>query len=1119
MATSRMSSFLRQLTRGMAAQTLADHADRDLVQRLLNKPDEAAFEALVRRHGPMVYRVCWRILQQAEDVEDAFQATFLLLARKLTTVKKRDSLASWLHGVAHRVSLDAKKHAAKRRRHERQAPVSSSDPPDDLTWKELRTVLDAELASLPEKFRLPLILCYLEGQSQEEAARQLSWSKRTLMRRLEEARSALGRRLTRKGFAWSAALSGVLLSDCVAPAALSSRFIGSTVEAAASALVGRAAPGIVSANVTALTEGVVKTMSVSKMKFVVPGVLLVGALVSGARVLFVAHRAKEPFPLDGTSGLAQAAEADEPKEPAFLVSAREVATMPAKTRTKFMALQQGGKALLTITAAGEVVSWNLQTQKASAPRQLPGKNVLGLSADGTVAVIADGKIIRDVDPATHQVKSSRREGNPRLLRVADTATGRVLATVETAGPPPGTAERVAARKPHPDVKYPPGTFNPNGTFKFNPDDWIPVNAALAPDNRTLAAESGSYLEVWSLRDDQAKRIANIEQPFDRPDAPMITFAFSADAKRVAIGGYDGLVIWDLTARKRMLFLPLKLEQDNTYSSIAQLEDVAFTPDGRTVIAAGSRHYSWGDVLRQQRKTARTCWLRAWNTANGVEKWTREYAACKEDVGKENHRPRFETAAISGNGAVLAAGSVDGRVKLIAPRTGQELGTVRVAGLGDWYKAYLSTDARTLILKGGRVVRVELTKGRALIGNEAEPADGWVPPWKPIDPNAQPAAAEKPSPAAKEYHALLKEHKEYFDRVEKEAAKLKSDEAMRQFMEKYRLQPQVFARRFLDLAQKYPETPEAVDALWFAFTMMSNGPEAEQAVAALAGRYMKHEKTTKQFERVVTGPHPRAGRDLLRAFAQSGATEQVRAQASFKLAKSLAAVADLTERLRDDKSGVVSRQMERDHPLGDELVKSFLAENPDQLRAEAKKLFEEIAAKHGSVPHPYMRGTLGEAVEWELADLRNPTLAVGKTAPDIESKDVKGQAFKLSDYRGQVVLLTFSGNWCGPCRAMYPHERALVERLKGKRFVALSVNTDREKKTLEESIRKGEITWRCWWDGSGGEGPISKSWHIEGFPDIFVLDAKGVIRFRGLRGEALDQAIDSLLKEQEAPTTR
>src|SRR5580704_16760204 len=113
MATSRMNSFLGQLTRRMSAERLSKQSDLELVECLLAGRDEAAFEALVRRHGPMVYRVCWRVLQQADDCEDAFQATFLVLARKLATVKKHDSLASWLHGVAHRVALDVGKQAAR----------------------------------------------------------------------------------------------------------------------------------------------------------------------------------------------------------------------------------------------------------------------------------------------------------------------------------------------------------------------------------------------------------------------------------------------------------------------------------------------------------------------------------------------------------------------------------------------------------------------------------------------------------------------------------------------------------------------------------------------------------------------------------------------------------------------------------------------------------------------------------------------------------------------------------------------------------------------------------------------------------------------------------------------
>ncbi|MCI0381006.1 MAG: sigma-70 family RNA polymerase sigma factor [Gemmataceae bacterium] len=297
MATAQKSRFLRRLTRGMAAETLGELTDRQLLERLAAAQDEAVFEALVRRHGPMVYRVCWRVLQQAEDTEDAFQAAFLLLARKLQTVRKRDSLASWLHGVAHRVALEAKAQAARRRRHEARAGANSHPgPPEEITWRELRTVLDAELGRLPEKWRLPLILCYLEGQSQEEAARQLGWSKSTLLRRLEEARAALGRRLTGRGVVWPAALSAVLLSACVAPAALAPGLVSSTVEAAAQVAAGQAAAGIISAKVVALTEGVSKTMFTSNLKIATAALVLVTALAVGAGGLLYQTQAAEPQP-------------------------------------------------------------------------------------------------------------------------------------------------------------------------------------------------------------------------------------------------------------------------------------------------------------------------------------------------------------------------------------------------------------------------------------------------------------------------------------------------------------------------------------------------------------------------------------------------------------------------------------------------------------------------------------------------------------------------------------------------------------------------------------------------------------------------------------------------------
>jgi RNA polymerase sigma factor (sigma-70 family) len=265
-ATASLSIFLKQLTQGMAAETWNAETDRRLVEQFLARREEAAFDAIVRRHGAMVYRVCWRVLGQLQDTEDAFQATFLLLAQKLPTVRKRDSLASWLHGVAHRVALQAKGKATRRRRHEQRATRTQVGQPADLSAEELLAVLDAELGKLPDKWGLPLILCYLESRSQEEAASQLAWSKSTLRRRLEEARHALGRRLNRRGIAWSAALGVVLLSDCMASAAMPAGLVDSTTRAATLVAAGSAVSSVASPQVAVLTKRIVKRYSFGNCK-------------------------------------------------------------------------------------------------------------------------------------------------------------------------------------------------------------------------------------------------------------------------------------------------------------------------------------------------------------------------------------------------------------------------------------------------------------------------------------------------------------------------------------------------------------------------------------------------------------------------------------------------------------------------------------------------------------------------------------------------------------------------------------------------------------------------------------------------------------------------------------
>jgi RNA polymerase sigma factor (sigma-70 family) len=270
MATPSLGTYLHRLKLAMAAEALADCSDRELVDRLRSDQDDGAFRAILERHGPMVYQVCRRVLSSQADVEDAFQATFLVLVRRGHTIRRRASLASWLHGVAHRTAIKLRTQAGRRRR--REEKVARGDAAvlrDDTTWGELRAILDEELGALPDACRAPLVLCYLEGRTQDEAAAQLDVSKSTLRRHLERGRELLGRRLARRGVTLAAALAAPLVSDCVHGAALPRTLLVRTT-ASASHTPGLAAPaGVLSARVAALTDGVSKTMQFAKYKTMV----------------------------------------------------------------------------------------------------------------------------------------------------------------------------------------------------------------------------------------------------------------------------------------------------------------------------------------------------------------------------------------------------------------------------------------------------------------------------------------------------------------------------------------------------------------------------------------------------------------------------------------------------------------------------------------------------------------------------------------------------------------------------------------------------------------------------------------------------------------------------------
>ncbi len=279
-----MNSVLRHLRRAALLSIGEGLSDVQLLQSFLARRDEAAFEALLRRHGPMVLGVCRRVLRNVQDAEDAFQATFLVLARKADSIRSIQVVASWLYGVAYRTAMKARTMNAKRRAKERQAgQMPHPGPSADGAEEELLERLDYELSRLPEKYRVPVILCELEGKSRKDVARLLGLPEGTLSWRLAQAKKLLARRLSLYG---TVAVAG-LLAQGAASACLPAALRTATIEAALTA-------GAVPVQVLALTEGVVKAMLLTKLKITACFAALMLLAGAGATGLTYRATAQEP---------------------------------------------------------------------------------------------------------------------------------------------------------------------------------------------------------------------------------------------------------------------------------------------------------------------------------------------------------------------------------------------------------------------------------------------------------------------------------------------------------------------------------------------------------------------------------------------------------------------------------------------------------------------------------------------------------------------------------------------------------------------------------------------------------------------------------------------------------
>jgi peroxiredoxin len=353
-------------------------------------------------------------------------------------------------------------------------------------------------------------------------------------------------------------------------------------------------------------------------------------------------------------------------------------------------------------------------------------------------------------------------------------------------------------------------------------------------------------------------------------------------------------------------------------------------------------------------------------------------------------------------------------------------------------------------------------------------------------------------------------------------------------------------RFVDFAKRHPESPFALDAL--AFVIQRGGPQTgdvlgnpwqlkETAIDMVADQHMDDPRVVHVFE-MLSGSLPS---NKTEAFLRNGAEQSddpaLRACAELNLARYLDNFRRVHERSDQLQHKPKPLNYERFWKL---VVTPYLREkfpcDSAKISDEVERLLAHVAGEYADTPAmdfvvsgpakvflkiqpydpPMTYGQFAQATLFEVM-----SLVPGKQAPEIEGVDADGKHFRLSDYRGNVILLTFSANWCGGCVELYPLERKLVEKYRDQPFALLSVSRDEQIETLKSSIKSGDITWRCWWDGM--HGPIYRAWNSPGAPKLYLLDHDGTIQSAGLNRFTpqadFEEAIDKLLDKIPATPSR
>jgi thiol-disulfide isomerase/thioredoxin len=344
----------------------------------------------------------------------------------------------------------------------------------------------------------------------------------------------------------------------------------------------------------------------------------------------------------------------------------------------------------------------------------------------------------------------------------------------------------------------------------------------------------------------------------------------------------------------------------------------------------------------------------------------------------------------------------------------------------------------------------------------------------------------------------------------------SEAVQKRSREHYREREAEFVRRALALAEAHPESPEAPEALAFVFTSVLGSysgkrvAECDAVVDVLAKRFANSDAILPVIETIWTDAAwaPQAG-TFLKTMLDRSTNPTVKGAACFYLAKHQERLATARRFLDDPLRAEVARRN-----YGPDNIRRLRALDPAELKREAAALYEQRIKEHAALQ--LWGSALGDQAKGALFRMQN--LDIGCTIPEIAGQDIDGRPMKLSDFRGKVVLVSFWATWCGPCMAMVPAEKDLVERLTGRPFVLIGVNGDDDRQRAKLVSAKKGINWRSFWDG-GSRGATPSKWGVQSWPTTYVLDPKGVIRHDNLRGAELDKAVEALVTEAEVATKK